>query len=102
MVLRDKVIILDRVETIDEYGGSQIQFIPKKHIYANVRIFFSQNEDGLQNRQGLSHLEGTLYSRDRVDTGYFEYDGNIYHIMVKNPQSKQHLYKFRQVRHSNV
>ena len=29
MVLRDKVIILDRVETIDEYGGSQIQFIPK-------------------------------------------------------------------------
>ena len=102
MVLRDKVIILDRVETTDEYGGSQIQFIPKKHIYANVRIFFSQNEDGLQNRQGLSHLEGTLYTRDRIDTGYFEYDGNIYHIMVKNPQSKQHLYKFRQVRHTNV
>ena len=92
MVLRDKVIILDRVETIDEYGGSQIQFIPKKHIYANVRIFFSQNEDGLQNRQGLSHLEGTLY------TGYFEYDGEVFHILNRNPQSKKYLYKFRGVK----
>ena len=98
MVLRDKVIILDRVETIDEYGGSQIQYIPKKHIYANVRIFFSQNEDGLQNRQGLSHLEGTLYSRDAIPTGYFEYDGEVYHILNRNPQSKKYLYKFRGVK----
>lgn len=100
MVCRDKVIILNRVETVDEYGGSDIQFVPMKHIYANVRIFFSQNEDGLQNRQGLSHLEGTLYSRDAIPTGYFMYDGNIYHIMVRNPQSKNYLYKFRGVRHS--
>lgn len=99
MVLRDKVIILDRQEVRDAYGGSDITFVPVKHIYANVRIFFSQNEDGLQNRQGLSHLEGTLYSRDAIPTGYFEYDGNIYHIMVRNPQSKQYLYKFRGVRH---
>jgi len=99
MVLRDKVIIVSREEVIDEYGGSQIQFIPKKHIYANVRIFFSQNEDGLQNRQGLSHLEGTLYTRDKIDTNYFAYDGNIYHILVRNPQSKQYLYKFRGVKH---
>ena len=56
MVLRDKVIILNRQEVVDEYGGSEIQFVPQKTIYANVRIFFSQNEDGLQNRQGLSHL----------------------------------------------
>lgn len=102
MVLRDRITILKQVEVQDDYGGSQMNYVPVKRIYANVRIFFSQNEDGLQNRQGLSHLEGTLYTRDRIDTGYFEYDGNIYHIMVKNPQSKQHLYKFRQVRHSNV
>ena len=100
MVCRDRVIILNRVETVDEYGGSDIQFVPIKQIYANVRIFFSQNEDGLQNRQGLSHLEGTLYSRDSIDTGYFMYDDNIYHIMVRNPQSKQYLYKFRGVRHN--
>ena len=100
MVCRDRVTILNRVETVDEYGGSEIQFVPMKQIYANVRIFFSQNEDGLQNRQGLSHLEGTLYSRDAINTGYFMYDGNIYHIMVRNPQSKHYLYKFRGVRHN--
>ena len=100
MVLRDKVIIVTREEVVDEYGGSEIQFVPQKTIYANVRIFFSQNEDGLQNRQGLSHLEGTLYSRDAINTGYFMYDNNIYHIMVRNPQSKQYLYKFRGVRHN--
>lgn len=100
MVLRDKVIVLNRQEVVDEYGGSDIQFIPTKTIYANVRIFFSQNEDGLQNRQGLSHLEGTLYSRDSIDTGYFMYDDNIYHIMVRNPQSKHYLYKFRGVKSS--
>lgn len=99
MVLRDRVTVLDRREVRDAYGGSDIMFVPLHHIYANVRIFFSQNEDGLQNRQGLSHLEGTLYSRDAIPTGYFEYDGNIYHIMVRNPQSKQYLYKFRGVRH---
>ena len=98
MVLRDKVIILNRVETVDEYGGSQIQFVPVKHIYANVRIFFSQNEDGLQNRQGLSHLEGSLYSRDAIPTGYFEYDGEIFRTLVRNPQSKHYLYKFRGVK----
>lgn len=98
MVLRDKVTILNRVETVDEYGGSQIQFVPVKHIYANVRIFFSQNEDGLQNRQGLSHLEGSLCSMDAIPTGYFEYDGNIFHILVRNPQSKKYLYKFRGVK----
>ena len=100
MVLRDKVIIVTREEVVDEYGGSEIQFVPQKTIYANVRIFFSQNEDGLQNRQGLSHLEGTLYSRDAINTGYFMYDNNIYHIMVRNPQSKHYLYKFRGVRHN--
>lgn len=99
MILRDKVIILTRRETVDDYGGSQIQFVPKKAIYANVRLFFSQNEDGLQNRQGLSHLEGTLCTRDAIDTGYFEYDGNVYHILVRNPQSKQYLYKFRGVKY---
>lgn len=100
MVLRDKVIVVTREEVVDEYGGSEIQFVPQKTIYANVRIFFSQNEDGLQNRQGLSHLEGTLYSRDAINTGYFMYDNNIYHIMVRNPQSKHYLYKFRGVRHN--
>ena len=82
MVCRDKVIVLNRVEVKDDFGGSNITFVPVKTIYANVRIFFSQNEDGLQNRQGLSHVE----------------DGNIYHIMVRNPQSKHYLYKFRGVK----
>lgn len=98
MVLRDKLTILQRQEVVDDFGGSEIQYIPVKSIYANVRIFFSQNEDGLQNRQGLSHLEGTLYTRDEITTRYFEYNGDVYHIMVRNPQSKQYLYKFRGVR----
>lgn len=98
MVCRDKVTVVQRVEVRDEYGGSDIKFVPVKTIYANVRIFFSQNEDGLQNRQGLSHLEGTLYSRDAIHTNYFSYDGAIYHIMVRNPQSKHYLYKFRGVK----
>lgn len=98
MVCRDKVTILNRVEVKDDFGGSKITFVPTKTIYANVRIFFSQNEDGLQNRQGLSHLEGTLYSRDAINTEYFKYEGNIYHIMVRNPQSKHYLYKFRGVK----
>lgn len=102
MVLRDKVIVLQQENTMDDYGGSHMVYTPVKHIYANVRIFFSQNEDGLQNRQGLSHLEGTMYTRDSIDTGYFEYEGHIYHIMVRNTQSKQYVYKFREVRHSNV
>lgn len=100
MVCRDVITVLTRAEVVDEYGGSSIQFIPKRKIYANVRIFFSQNEDGLQNRQGLAHLEGSLYTRDKIDTDYFEYDGKIYHLTVRNPQAKYYLYKFRGVRHS--
>ena len=96
MVCRDKVVILNRVEVKDDFGGSDITFVPVKTI-PNMK-FFSQNEDGLQNRQGLSHLEGTLYSRDAITTEYFKYDGNIYHIMVRNPQSKHYLYKFRGVK----
>ena len=96
MVCRDKVVILNRVEVKDDFGGSDITFVPVKTI-PNMKVF-SQNEDGLQNRQGLSHLEGTLYSRDAITTEYFKYDGNIYHIMVRNPQSKHYLYKFRGVK----
>ena len=40
MVLRDKVIILKHVEVQDDYGGSQMEYVPVKSIYANVRIFF--------------------------------------------------------------
>ena len=97
MVLRDKVIVMNRVEVQDDYGGTKIDYVPIKTIYANVRLIFSQNEDGLQNRQGLSHLDGVLYSRDALTTKYFEYDGNIYHVIVRNPQSKHYLYKFRGV-----
>ena len=68
MVCRDKVIVLNRVEVKDDFGGSKITFVPTKTIYANVRIFFSQNEDGLQNRQGLSHLEGSLILKTIANT----------------------------------
>ena len=97
MVLRDKVTIMNRVEVQDDYGGTKIDYVPIKTIYANVRLIFSQNEDGLQNRQGLSHLDGVLYSRDALTTKYFEYDGSIYRVIVRNPQSKHYLYKFRGV-----
>lgn len=99
MVLRDTIYILERKVNKDELGGSEVVFIPIQKVLANVRIFFSQNEDGLQNRQGLPHLEGSLITRDKLTTKYFEYDGHYYQIMVRNPQAKQYVYKFREVRH---
>lgn len=100
MVLRDKVYICSYQEVQDEYGGSQVTFVRVKPIMCNVRIFFSQNEDGLQNRQGLPHLEGSLITRDEITTKYIEYDNHYYQIMVKNPQAKQYAYKFREVRNA--
>lgn len=99
MVLRDLVTVVDPVEVFDEYGGSQVDYKPVQEVYCNVRIVFSKNEDGLQNRQGLSHFEGTLITRDDFITDYFTYDGKIYHILIRNPQAKQYAYKFREVRH---
>ena len=98
MVLRDLVTVVDPIEVFDEYGGSQVDYKPVQEVYCNVRIVFSKNEDGLQNRQGLSHFEGTLITRDDFITDYFTYDGKIYHILIRNPQSKQYAYKFREVR----
>ena len=40
MVCRDKVIVLNRVEVKDDFGGSKITFVPTKTIYANVRMNF--------------------------------------------------------------
>lgn len=98
MVLRDTVYVCNRVEEFDSYGGSKVVFNRIKPIKCNVRLFFSQNEDGLQNRQGLPHLEGSLVSRDIFPTDYFEYDGHFYNILIRNPQAKQQAYKFREVR----
>lgn len=98
MVLRDLVTIVNPIETFDEYGGSFVNYIPIRNVWCNVRIIFSKNEDGLQNRQGLSHFEGTLISRDYFETDYFIYNNKIYHILVRNPQAKQQAYKFREVK----
>lgn len=99
MVLRDTIYVLERTVSKDEYGGNEIVFTPIQKVLANVRIFFSQNEDGLQNRQGLPHLEGSLITRDKLQTKYFEYEGDKFQIMVRNPQSKQFAYKFREIKH---
>lgn len=98
MVLRDLVTIVQPNEVEDDFGGSTVDYIPIRKVWCNVRIIFSKNEDGLQNRQGLSHYEGTLISRDKFDTEYFMYDGRLYHILIRNPQAKQQAYKFREVR----
>ena len=98
MVLRDLVHVVTPVEVFDEYGGSSVTYRTVQKVYCNVRIVFSKNEDGLQNRQGLSHFEGTLITRDDFKTDYFIYDGKIYHILIRNPQAKQYAYKFREVR----
>lgn len=98
MVLRDVVYPCIKEEVPDEFGGSKVTFVRQAPILCNVRIFFSQNEDGLQNRQGLPHLEGSLITRHKLPTKYIEYDGHYYQIMVKNPQAKQGAYKFREVK----
>lgn len=98
MVLRDLVTVVEPIETLDEYGGSEVEYRPVQRVYCNVRIVFSKNEDGLQNRQGLSHYEGTLITRDSFITDYFKYDGRLYRIQIRNPQAKQQAYKFREVR----
>ena len=98
MVLRDLVTIVNPEETFDEYGGSSVEYRAIRNVWCNVRIIFSKNEDGLQNRQGLSHFEGTLISRDTFETDYFIYNEKVYHILVRNPQSKQQAYKFREVK----
>lgn len=98
MVLRDLVTVVNPVETFDEYGGSTVEYQHIRDVWCNVRIVFSKNEDGLQNRQGLSHFEGTLISRDTFETDYFTYNNKIYHILVRNPQAKQQAYKFREVK----
>lgn len=98
MVLRDLVTIVNPKEVFDEYGGSKVTYEPVRNVWCNVRIVFSKNEDGLQNRQGLSHFEGTLISRDTFETDYFTYNNKIYHILVRNPQAKQQAYKFREVK----
>ena len=41
MVLRDKVVILKQVEVQDDYGGSQMNYVPVKRIYMQMSVYSS-------------------------------------------------------------
>lgn len=97
-VLRDRITLLNREATTNEYGDSKPTYTPVDEIWANVRVVLSQNEDGLQNRQNLSHYDGTVICFKPINK-YFSYQGQIYSILVRNPQAKgKYAYKFRMVK----
>lgn len=96
--MRDLCYILETTTFKDDYQGEQIRYKKGKHFYANVREFFSYNEDGITNRQGIHHLEGALVTMTNLDkVRYIAYHNHIFELILRNPQSKQYLYKFREV-----
>lgn len=98
MVMRDLCYILETTTEKDDYQGTQTIYKKKKHFYANVREFFSYNEDGITNRQGIHHLEGALVTMTNLDNvKYIAYQNHIFELILRNPQSKNYLYKFREV-----
>lgn len=98
MVMRDLCYRLTTESVTDEYAGKQIIYKKGEHFYANVRIFFSYNEDGITNRQGIHHLEGALVTMENIDNvRYVAYDNHIFELILRNPQSKLYLYKIREV-----
>lgn len=102
MVMRDLCNIVSKETVTDEYMGEQIKYKKLNSFYANVRIVFSNNEDGLTNRQGLHHLEGHLVTqKDLTNIQYISYDNHIFQIILKNPQAKLKLYKLREVRYKD-
>lgn len=98
-VLRDRIWELRKEVQVNEYGDEKAVFHKERPMWSNVRIVFSQNEDGLQNRQGLSHREGTIITRTPFNHRFFEYQGEVFYLLVRNPQVvRQYGYKFRRVK----
>lgn len=102
MIMRDRCWELEiKHEGLDEYLGEQITYKPTELFFANIRLLFSDNEDGVTNRQGLHHLEGYCVTKHRTDSKYILYDGHIFQIRFENPHTKFHAYKIREVRYKD-